>query len=117
MNTKRILIATAIGLLCGIFCAYGTVMMAEQSRLNLALTTGLLASIIYNRVLIGFAVGLADNIKLNTVLRGAVIGIVITMAMSIVSIVDGDFMSGMTLLAFGAAYGIIADVAATRFSG
>ncbi|MFV9677960.1 MAG: hypothetical protein ACNYVW_09980 [Methanosarcinales archaeon] len=115
MNTKRILIATAIGLLCGFFCAYGTMMMAETGELNFELTTGILASIVYNRVLIGFVIGIADNIKLHPVLRGAIIGAVITMAMSIISIVDGDIMSGLTLIGFGVVYGIIADVVATKF--
>jgi len=113
MNAKRVAIATVIGLLCGLFCAYGTSTLEDP---NFAITTGLLASIVYNRVLIGFVVGIGDNIKLHPVLRGALIGAGITMAMIIFTIVDGDAVGGLTLLAFGVVYGIIADVVATKFS-
>jgi hypothetical protein len=116
MNTKRILIATAIGLLSGLFCIWGTMMMVEKGELNLALTTGILASIVYNRVLIGLAVGIADNIKIHPVLRGAIIGATVTMAMSIIPMVDGGAGGGLSLIAFGVVYGIVADVVATRFS-
>ena len=113
MNTKRVLIATAIGFLAGLFCAYGTMNLEDP---NFAVTTGLLASIVYNRVLIGFVIGIADNIKLHPVLRGALIGAGITIAMSIIPILDGDVMGGLILIGFGIIYGIIADVVATRFS-
>jgi hypothetical protein len=85
MNAKRVAIATVIGFLCGLFCAYGTVMMDDPSFM---VTTGILVSIVYNRVLIGFVVGIGDGIKLHPALRGALIGIIISMAMSIMSIVD-----------------------------
>ncbi|MDI6730693.1 MAG: hypothetical protein QMD06_04045 [Candidatus Altarchaeum sp.] len=113
MNTKRVLIATVIGLLCGLFCAYGTVSMENHS---FVITTGILASIVYNRILIGFVVGISDGIKLHPVIRGAIIGAGITMAMSIISIVDGDVIEGLVLILFGVVYGIIADVVATKFS-
>jgi len=116
MNRKRILIATFIGLLCGFFCAYGTVMMDESSDAKFQVSAGILASIIYNRVLIGFFIGIADNIKLHPVPRGALIGAIISMALSIIPIVDGDLAGGLVLIAFGVVYGIIADVAATKFS-
>ena len=116
MNIKRVIVATAIGLLTGLFCAYGTIMLADKGELGFVLTTGILASIVYNRVLIGFLVGIADNIEMNTILRGALIGAIISMAMSIMSIIDGDAMVGLTIIGFGVVYGIIADVVATRFS-
>ncbi len=47
MNGKRIAIATTIGLLCELFCAYGTIGVAE-SMPELVITTGLLALIVYN---------------------------------------------------------------------
>ena len=113
MNTRRIVIATIIGALCGVFCAYG---MANMEDPTFPLTTGLLASTFYNRLLIGLFVGLGDNIRLHPVLRGGLIGAIITIAMSIYPIADGQPMGGIILLAFGVVYGIIADVVATRFS-
>jgi Na+/H+-dicarboxylate symporter len=116
MNIKRILIATIIGLACGLFCAYGTMMMAKRGGATFPVTTGILASIVYNRVLIGFVIGIGNSIKLHSVWRGALIGAIITMAMSIISIVDGNIMGGLILIGFGIVYGIIADVVATKFS-
>jgi Na+/H+-dicarboxylate symporter len=115
MNIKRILIATIIGLACGLFCASGT-MMAKRGEATFPVTAGILASIVYNRVLIGFVIGIGDSIKLHSVWRGALIGAIITMAMSIISIVDGDIMGGLILIGFGIVYGIIADIVATKFS-
>jgi hypothetical protein len=110
MNAKRVAIATVIGFLCGLFCAYGTLKMDDP---GFVVTAGLLASIVYNRVLIGFVVGIGDGIKLHPVLRGALIGIIVTMAMSIIPIVDGPAAGGLTLIGFGIVYGIIADVVAS----
>jgi hypothetical protein len=38
---------------------------------------------------------------------------VITMAMSIIPIVDGPAIGGLTLIGFGIVYGILADLVAT----
>ncbi|ODS37294.1 MAG: hypothetical protein A7316_01880 [Candidatus Altiarchaeales archaeon WOR_SM1_86-2] len=117
MNTKRILIATAIGLLCGLFCAYGTVMMVDKGGLDPELaTTGSLAFIVFNRILIGLVVGFADRIKLNCVLRGAVIGAVVSLMLGIFPLLNGDITSALTVIGFGVVYGVIADVVATKFS-
>jgi len=32
MNTKRVVVATIIGTLCGLFCAYGTVMKLKHLK-------------------------------------------------------------------------------------
>ncbi|MCK5176502.1 MAG: hypothetical protein KAQ92_02140 [Candidatus Aenigmarchaeota archaeon] len=106
MNTKRILIATAIGLLCGLFCLYGTIMKFPGQ-----FSTMILASIVYQRTLMGFVIGIAENIKITPVLRGAVLGAVVGMAMSL-SAGEG----AVILLAFSIVYGIIIDLVATKFS-
>ena len=115
MNSKRIVIATTIGLLSGLFCAYGTIWIAE-SKPELVITTGLLALIIYNRILIGFFVGMGDNIPLHPVVRGALLGAIISLAMAIMPMIDTGITDGVTLIAFGVVYGIIADFLATKFS-
>ena len=113
MNNKRVAIALAVGLAAGLFCAYGTVMLAEKGQANFPVTAGILASIVYNRLLLGFIVGIADHIKLNCVLRGAIIGAIVSLAMSIIPLVDGQGLGSLILVAFGVVYGIIADVLAT----
>jgi Na+/H+-dicarboxylate symporter len=82
MNTKRVLIAAIIGLICGLFCAHRTMMMAKKGEATFPVTAGILASIVYNRLLIGLVVGIVDNIRLHSVLRGGLIGTIITMAWS-----------------------------------
>ena len=117
MNTKRILIATAIGFLCGLFCAYGTIMVVDKGELDPQLATaGSLAFIVFNRILIGLVVGIGDRIKMNCVARGAIIGAVISLMIGIFPLLEGDIMSALTVIGFGVVYGIIADVVATKFS-
>ena len=114
MNAKRVLIATVIGALCGVFCAYGTASMEGPAAAFI--TTGVLAATFYNRVLIGLFVGLGDNIKLHPVARGALIGAVISLMSSIILLVDGQPEGGAVFLVFGVVYGVIADVVATKLA-
>lgn len=107
MNTKRIIIAMAIGVVCGIFCAYGAVWKYPGQ-----FGTLMVASIIYNRALLGFVIGLADNIKAHPIVRGAILGAIVSMAMAIPSGISGV----LTLAAFGIVYGIITDFVATKLS-
>ncbi len=115
MNTKRIAIATVIGLLTGLFCAYGTIWIAP-SKPALVVTTGLLAMVVYNRVLLGLFVGLGDDIPLHPVLRGALIGVIVSLAMALMNMIDVGISDGAAFIGFGIVYGIIADVVATKFS-
>ena len=115
MNVKRIAIATTIGLICGLYCAYGTLWIAE-SKPAFVITTGLLALIVYNRILIGLFIGVGDNIALHPVLRGALIGAIISLAMALMPVIDTSLTDGLTIIGFGVLYGIIADFVATKFS-
>lgn len=107
------LIALGISILFGLFCAYGTTMVQIP---GVIVTMSLLGMIFYNRVLIGFMVGLAGHMSLlksklpNAALRGALIGAIVSIA---IMIPGGS--GAAILLVFGAAYGAIADVVATKF--
>ncbi|MBM3309155.1 MAG: hypothetical protein FJY77_02785 [Candidatus Altiarchaeales archaeon] len=105
MAKKRIIIATLLGLLFGLFCAYGT-----ESSMPGVFSTGILASIVYNRVLIGFFIGIADSIKISPIIRGAKIGAIIGLAIAIPS----GWQGGTILLAFSIIYGILIDVITSR---
>ncbi|MBD3388968.1 MAG: hypothetical protein GF416_07775 [Candidatus Altiarchaeales archaeon] len=115
MSSKRMAIAVVVGLLSGIFCAVGTAQMADEGKFDFEVTNGLLASTVYNRILIGLVVGLAGGIAMHPVLRGALAGAIVSMAISIHPIVDGNPMGGLMPLLFGIAYGVIADVLSTRY--
>jgi len=105
MLVKRLIIATILGILCGLFCMYGTISKFPE----FAADTLFLVGIVYNRALIGVVIGIADNIGLHPALRGAVIGVVVSMAMAIFS------TEGMlALLGFGLVYGVLIDVVTSR---
>ena len=107
MNAKRVAIATILGVACGVFCAYGAV-WKYPGRFGILV----LASIIYNRGLMGFIIGIAENIRAHPILRGLVLGAIISIAIGIPS-----GLSGLsTLVAFGIVYGIIIDTIATKLS-
>ncbi|MFC2154392.1 hypothetical protein ACFLRC_02790 [Candidatus Altiarchaeota archaeon] len=116
MNVKRIVIATVVGFLFGLFCVSGMVYMGDEIDIGVPITAGLIASTLYNRVLIGFVVGIADGIPLRPLYRGALIGIVVGTGISIFPLVDGMVSNGLMLYSFHIVYGIIADVVATKFS-
>jgi len=103
MNVKRLVITTILGILCGLFCMYGTIAKFPE----FAADTLMLAGIVYNRTLIGIVIGIADNIDLHPALRGAVIGVVVSMAMAI-------FDASWILLGFGLVYGVLIDVVTSK---
>jgi hypothetical protein len=105
MNVKRFVIATILGILCGLFCMYGTMTAFPE----FAADTLFLSGIVYNRALIGVVIGISDNINLHPAIRGAVIGVVVSMAMAIFS------AEGMlAVLGFGLVYGVLIDVVTSR---
>ena len=102
MNVKRLVIATILGILCGLFCMYGAMTKFPGEFGTLALI-----GIVYNRALIGIVIGTSDNIDLHPALRGAVIGVVVSMAMAI-------FDAAWVVVGFGLVYGILIDVVTSR---
>ncbi len=104
MNVKRLVIATILGILCGLFCMYGAMTKFPGEFDTLALI-----GIVYNRALIGIVIGTSDNIDLHPALRGAVIGVVVSMAMAIFG---GD--GALIVLAFGLVYGVLIDVVTSK---
>jgi hypothetical protein len=102
MNVKRLVIATILGILCGLFCMYGT-----MTKFPGEFGTLMLIGIVYNRALIGIVIGIADNIDLPPALRGAIIGVVVSMAMAI-------FDAAWIVVGFGLVYGVLIDVVTTK---
>jgi len=119
MNTKRMIIALILGALAGLFCVYGTKMAGERGNFTFPITTGLLVSTFYSRVLIGFVIGLVGDVKIKAVTRGALMGIIVGLAMALFPFFDmetGGTKGALIILVFSAIYGIIIDVVATKFS-
>lgn len=114
MDWKRILAASAVGVLSGVFCVAGTISMKDQ--FSFEVTNGVLASTFYNRFLIGFVVGIADRIGLKPYLRGPLLGALVGLGLAAYPLFDSDIGGAVVLLTFSAAYGLLADIIASRFS-
>jgi len=115
MNMMRLSISLLLGLAFGLFCAYGTM---NVNIPGLAITAWILLATVYNRILIGFFIGVVEDVVLirqhellNAALRGGLMGFIISLAMVIPS-----SWSSLVPILFGIAYGIVIDVAATKFA-
>jgi hypothetical protein len=107
INTRRIKISLALGVVAGAICLYGTL-----TSIPGVLSLPILATIFYDRVLLGFVVGIAYGLKIHPVIRGAIIGAVVSLIIAIPSGITG----GALLMGAGVVYGIIIDLVATKFS-
>lgn len=107
INTRRIKISLALGVVAGAICLYGT-----MTGIPGVLTVPILATIFYDRVLLGFVVGIAGGLKIHPLIRGAIIGAVVSLLIAIPSGVTG----GALLISAGVVYGIVIDLMATKFS-
>lgn len=107
INTRRIKISLALGVIAGVICLYGT-----MTSIPGVLTIPILATIFYDRILLGFVVGIADGFKINPLIRGAIIGAVVSLLIAIPSGITG----GALLVGAGVVYGIFIDLVATKFS-
>lgn len=116
MHAKRFFIATLIGGLAGVFCAYGTKMSSDSGELGFVATNGIIASVFYNRLLLGMFVGLFGACKLHPIFRGAIIGIIVSMAIGITPLVDGEPMGAVIMGGAGMIIGIITDLITTWLS-
>jgi hypothetical protein len=107
INTRRIKISLALGVVAGAICLYGTLTGVPG-----VLTLPILATIFYDRVLLGFVVGIAYGLKIHPLIRGAIIGAVVSLLIAIPSGIIG----GALLMGAGVVYGIVTDLVATKFS-
>jgi hypothetical protein len=80
INIKRIKISVALGVVAGAICLYETLTGNPG-----VLTLPVLATIFYDRVLLGFVVGIAYGLKINQLIRGAIIGAVVSLLIAIPS--------------------------------
>ncbi len=107
---RRLLIATLLGFLFGIACAY-----MATIRKPIEITPYVLAGAIYTRTLAGFFIGLLDSLlivksrKLNAALRGFIIGFLTSIPLALPYGIEAAL--GFAL--FGGIYGIITDLIAT----
>ncbi len=107
---KRLGISIIAGAILGVFCIIGV-----GYRVGFQGNEIYLASVWYNRVVMGLAIGLAGNFtimksKANPYIRGALIGLFISFA----SLLSTEFMDIPSFFA-GVVYGIIIDGMASKY--
>jgi len=71
----------------------------------------ILATIFYDRVLLGFVVGIAYGLKIHPLIRGAIIGAVVSLLIAISS----GFTGGALLMGASVVYGITNDKVQVQF--
>jgi hypothetical protein len=108
MNTRRVLMSIVLGIIFGAICAFGSAGNLPSG----VPAAPILATIFYNRVLLGLVIGIAGGIEVHPALRGTVFGAIVSIAIAIPSGISG----GAILIAAGVIYGIITDVLATKYS-
>lgn len=116
MHAKRFLIATLLGAVAGAFCAYGTKMSSDAGELSFVATTGFIGTVFYNRLLLGMFIGLLGRCKPHPIIRGALAGIIVSFALGITPLLDGEPMGAVVLVGAGLIYGVIIDLMATWLS-
>jgi hypothetical protein len=114
MNVKRIILATILGAILGVFCILGAGGRVGGWIGNEILLIGLW----YNRVIMGVIIGFAVDLQLikngknakwlNAILRGAILGLLISLQFYL----STNLLDLLSFLA-GIMYGIIIDVIST----
>jgi hypothetical protein len=114
MNVKRIILATVIGAVLGIFCILGAGGRVGGWIGNEILLIGLW----YNRVIMGILIGFAGDLNfikigknskwVNSILRGALFGLLVALQFYLTT----SFLDLLSFLA-GIMYGIIIDILST----
>ena len=111
-------IALIVAVLFGVYCVYGTAEYMKTAPVpGFEVTVEYLLTIFYNRVLMGIAVGLAGGVVLtrrklvNAAIRGAILGAIFSLGISLYGFLTGAYV----FIIFGAVYGAVTDLAATRF--
>ena len=101
---KRVLIATVLGIVCGILCWLGGKFFTDMQ-----ITPAIAASIILNRAIIGFFIGISGW-NIHYLLHGVIIGAIGTLPLAVYGDVSGFF----TMVIFGIIWGFLIELFTTK---
>ncbi len=113
LNTKRLIIATIMGFICGFIC-YGLASSGPQ-----LLPTEVAIQIILSRALLGFAIGISIFKMGHWTIRGAVMGIIFSIPLAVGGLmapVNSEFSSSSMFIAtivMGIIYGLLIELITT----
>lgn len=108
LTTKRVVIATIVGFLCGLFCLY---LATSNPNSTQPFSTIVKLSIVISRTMLGFTIGISA-IRLKWWLHGIVLGVVTSIPMA-VSIVDKGVYIVIGTVVLGAIYGFLVELITT----
>jgi hypothetical protein len=108
MNTKRIIICTAGGIIAGILCMIGGVITGNIVEITLL---GIFP-LFYNRIMLGFLIGIS-SLKLHYLIHGALIGLLVSLISSFLFMHE-NIVGFMLFSAAGIIYGALIDLIATK---
>jgi MFS family permease len=111
VQKKRIAIATAIGILTGLYCAGSLLVFAPP---GITPEPWFMVMIFYGRTIQGFVIGFANGIPLQPVMRGAGLGAIMSLLLCIVPLFAHNYFGAVMLLVFGIIYGVLTDWIASR---
>lgn len=110
MKLKRLTVCLALSVLFGSVCVYGTTNVNPPAT---RLTIPYLATVFYNRIILGLMVWLADDVKItgkertNVIVRGGLLGAIVSVGISFQGRVAPFVGAGIV-------YGVLTDWLATR---
>ena len=105
MNTKRLAVATASGVLMGVICYLG-----GRFGLKDQITTPMLAYILVNRTLIGFVIGLS-SLRMRWALHGAMMGVLVGLPFAVGCLLEPENVAtAIAALILGAVYGFLIEL-------
>ena len=107
---RRLYLATFLGFLFGLLCAY-----MATIRQPVPITFWVLVAAVYTRTLAGFFIGLLGHWelvkgKINALLRGALVGFLVSLPLAL----PYGLMGALGFSLFGALYGAIIDWVVSR---
>ncbi|MBN2007739.1 hypothetical protein JW960_00170 [candidate division KSB1 bacterium] len=104
LTSKRVIIATLCGLVCGLIC----LKMASSSPDSAeTMSTGLKLSIVFGRTLLGFAIGIS-SLRMKWWLHGIVLGIITSFPMAFPNLDQMPIFIGTFVM--GIIYGLLIEL-------
>ncbi len=108
LTSKRVIITTLCGALCGLFCMF--LASSDPNAAPLSVNTKWL--IVLGRTMLGFTIGISA-LRLNWWLHGIVLGIITSIIMAVPVLSDPKIAVGTMVM--GVVYGVLIELVATKF--
>ncbi len=109
LTSKRVIIATVVGFLCGLICLY---LATSNPNATEPLSNAIKWSIVVSRTMLGFTIGISA-IRLKWWLHGLVLGAVASIPMAVPMIGASSIYIIIGTVVLGAVYGFLVELVTT----